>query len=95
VVFENGRQFLAPLYGYTKDDFFAYFAKLGYDLFQFTGGIFKEDDWDKDRIYWETWLVHRDSKHHDFFMHHYQNFLNTYIRLSFMQRIKEKYSGKA
>jgi FkbM family methyltransferase len=74
VIFESGRQYSANLYNYTKDDFFSYFHNLGYILFQFTGEEFKESDWDKKNVYFETWLVHKDSFFLTFFREKYLNF---------------------
>ncbi len=79
VVFENGMQFAADIYGYTKQQFFAYFEELGYHLFQFTGQPFTESDWGKKGIYWEVWLVHKDSEHLNFFINHYKNLAQMFI----------------
>jgi FkbM family methyltransferase len=79
VILENGRQFSADLYNYSSDDFFDYFMGLGYQLFSFTGGIFTKNDWSKNNIYWETWLVHNESKYLNFFHHNYYNFANIFM----------------
>jgi FkbM family methyltransferase len=78
VIFESGRQFSANLYNYTKEDFFKYFEKIGYVMFQFTGGILQKDDWSKNNVYWETWLIHKDSSYLSFFKNNYINFANIY-----------------
>lgn len=78
VIFESGRQFSADLYNYTKEEFFQYFEKIGYVMFQFTGGILQRDDWSKNNVYWETWLIHKDSSYLSFFKNNYINFANIY-----------------
>jgi len=79
ITIENGRQYSANLYNYTKKDFFDYFNSLGYCLFQYTGEIFTESDWSKESVYWETWLVHNNSEYLQFFKDHYMSFATIFM----------------
>ncbi len=78
VIFENGGNSAARLYGYTKEEFYDYFKKLGYNLFQFTGGRFEEDDWGKSTVYWELWMVHNDSEFLNYFQQDYAPLVKKY-----------------
>lgn len=53
VVFENGRQASANVYGYTADDFFGFFAEMGMKVFWLSGEEFVPADWQKNRPCWE------------------------------------------
>ena len=53
VVFENGRQASAKVYGYTADDFFEYFNAVGYDVYWLSGENFQNDDWSLQKRCWE------------------------------------------
>jgi FkbM family methyltransferase len=45
IVFENARAAAARLYGYTEADFFGFFGRLGYTLFNLLGVPFGPDQW--------------------------------------------------
>jgi hypothetical protein len=45
IVFENARAAAARLYGYTEADFFGFFGRLGYKLFNLLGVPFGPDQW--------------------------------------------------
>ena len=85
VVFENLREFSAKLYNYTKEEFFYYFNDLGYKLFKFSGEKFSETDWYTRGVYCETWMVHKESEHINFFEKNYSNF-------AFMCMTQKKYA---
>jgi FkbM family methyltransferase len=80
IVFENGRQFSANLYNYTKEDFFEYFTSLEYDLFQFTGNKFSRGEWEKEDVFWESWCIHAQSDWHDWFENNLTNFIDIFIK---------------
>ena len=53
VVFENGRQAAAKVYGYTADDFFRFFAEVDMKVFWLSGEEFVPADWQKNKPCWE------------------------------------------
>lgn len=53
VVFENGRQASANVYGYTADDFFRFFAEMDMRIFWLSGEEFVPVDWSKNKRCWE------------------------------------------
>ena len=55
LVFENGRQAAATLYGYDAAAFFGLFDSLGYDLFDVLGYAFTPDDWMAGGLPW--WFI--------------------------------------
>ena len=80
IVFESRRQSAADIYGYTKNDFFEFFASFGYTLFTFTGEAFTQEFWDADGIYEEIWAVHEGSKHLSFFENNLSRMALHYVR---------------
>lgn len=55
IIFESGRSGHAELYGYSKGDWFGFFSKLGYEVFDLFGRRFTEESWtygDDDQIPW-------------------------------------------
>ncbi|WP_262693576.1 FkbM family methyltransferase [Kordiimonas aquimaris] len=53
VVFENGRQASAKVYGYTADDFFQFFNDMDMEVFWLTGEPFLPEQWSKRIQCWE------------------------------------------
>lgn len=53
VVFENSREWAAKCYGYSKDEFFAFFDRLGYRMFDLHGVELTPDSWLEDDIAFE------------------------------------------
>ena len=53
VVFENGRQASAKVYGYTADDFFQFFDDVDMQVFWLTGEPFLPEQWSKRIQCWE------------------------------------------
>lgn len=53
VVFENGRQASATVYGYRADDFFGFFDEVGMKVFWLSGEEFVRADWQKKKPCWE------------------------------------------
>ncbi len=53
VVFENGRQNSADVYGYSAADFFTFFNEMGMKVFWLSGEPFDPSDWNIDRACWE------------------------------------------
>lgn len=53
IVFENGRQFSADEYGYTREDFFGFFAGIGYELYDAYGYAFGPPDWRASNYPWQ------------------------------------------
>lgn len=64
VVFENGRQAAATVYGYTVDDYFQYFGSVGYHIYWLSGERFTAEDWQLQRRCWE--FVALPQEHADF-----------------------------
>lgn len=61
VVFENGRQAAANIYGYTADDYFQYFDAVGYDVYWLSGEHFIQQDWRLNRKCWEFVALPREE----------------------------------
>jgi FkbM family methyltransferase len=61
IVFESGRESTAQLYGYSRNDFFDLFARLGLSLFDLFGDPFGPDDWLAEGIPWNFIAVGRGS----------------------------------
>lgn len=59
IVFENGREYSAELYGYDRNSFFNLFQKCGYKVFDVTGDIFSIDKWDLVEMPWYYIAVKR------------------------------------
>lgn len=53
VVFENGRQSSANVYGYSQDDFFSFFDGVDMQVFWLSGERFTPDQWRRRRPCWE------------------------------------------
>lgn len=53
VVFENGRQASAQVYGYSKDDFYGFFERTGMQVFWLDGAPLTRDGWMHDINCWE------------------------------------------
>lgn len=53
LIFENGRQQSAGVYGYSADDFFGFFRSVDMPVFWLSGEPFEPADWQKDRRCWE------------------------------------------
>jgi len=67
IIFENGREKVAGAYGYTKDDWFALFDRLGYEVFDLFGRPFTSATWRGGKqIPWYCMAVARESSHVDF-----------------------------
>lgn len=54
IVFENGRQMAASLFGYDMDAFFGFFHGIGYRLTDILGRPFTEAQWDAPDMPWYT-----------------------------------------
>ncbi len=61
IVFENGRQASADLYGYTADDWFALFREAGYQTFDLFGRRFEPAAWRTDGIPWYYIAAKREA----------------------------------
>lgn len=67
IVFENGRDIAAGAYGYTRDEWFALFDRLGYAVFDLFGRPFTPASWRGGRrIPWYSMAVGRNSRDVDF-----------------------------
>lgn len=53
VVFENGRQASANVYGYSADDFFGFFDRMRMKVYWLSGEPLVPDDWRLNRPCWE------------------------------------------
>ena len=52
IVFENALQWAGTCFGYTREDFFALFARSGWHLFDAFGRRFTEAEWDSPDVGW-------------------------------------------
>ncbi len=67
IVFENGREIATGPYGYTSEEWFALFDRLGYAIFDLFGRPFTPACWRGGRqIPWYCMAVERDSRNIDF-----------------------------
>lgn len=57
IVFENGRQNAADLYGYSAQDFFGFFAQQGYNVYDLFGRRFWAPEWDAPGVPWYSIAV--------------------------------------
>jgi len=53
VVFENSRDWAAQCYGYTQEEFFAFFKRIGYRPFDLHGVELTRDTWDAKNMAFE------------------------------------------
>jgi hypothetical protein len=53
IVFENGREEAAALYGYSRAEWFDLLASLGYSVFDLFGWPFRPNDWNAPNMPWE------------------------------------------
>jgi FkbM family methyltransferase len=80
IVFENGRDVAAGPYGYTRDDWFALFDRLGYAIFDLFGRPFTPSSWRGGRhIPWYCMAVGRNSLHVDFITNTFPGLLKRVI----------------
>lgn len=61
IVFENGRQASAQVYGYTKDDFYGFFEHMGMQIFWLDGAPLTTDGWMHDINCWEFVALPREK----------------------------------
>jgi FkbM family methyltransferase len=61
IVFENGRESTARLYGYQRGDWFRLFDALDYRVFDLLGQSFCPQDWDAGDMPWYFMAVGRGS----------------------------------
>jgi FkbM family methyltransferase len=52
IVFENDQEKSAEQYGYSKDEWFGFFAAAGYETFTLWGRSYNSDDWGRRDIPW-------------------------------------------
>ena len=52
IVFENALEWAGTCFGYTRHDFFAFFAGLGFELFDAFGRRFTLAEWDSPDVGW-------------------------------------------
>ena len=81
VIFENGRDKTAEVYGYNKHDFFDFFDQINYQLFDLFGNKFKQDLWtSRDRyIPWYFIAVPKGSYLENFVNNQLPNLLDFYL----------------
>jgi FkbM family methyltransferase len=61
IIFENGRQASADLFGYSADDFFSLFQSIGYCLYFISGMPFTRELWDEPNHPWQFIAIHPSS----------------------------------
>jgi FkbM family methyltransferase len=52
IVFENGQDESARNYGYSKEEWFDFFASVGYELFTLWGHAYRAADWGRKDVPW-------------------------------------------
>jgi FkbM family methyltransferase len=52
LAFENGRETAAALYGYTRHEWFGFFRRQGYAVFDILGRPFGLEDWERPNLPW-------------------------------------------
>lgn len=74
VIFENGREAAARRYGYTKEDFFAWFDRMGYALTDLHNRPLTPETWASKDLAFEYVAMHRDDPRRDLvqrIIHHF------------------------
>jgi FkbM family methyltransferase len=66
IVFENDQENSAKRYGYAKDEWFGFFAGLGYETFTLWGRPFGRADWGRRDIPWYFIAAPEGSPHSEF-----------------------------
>lgn len=61
VIFENGRQASANVYGYGPEEFFGFFDRLGMKVFWLSGEPFVPEEWRLQRKCWEFVALPQES----------------------------------
>ena len=81
VIFENGRDKTADVYGYNKQDFFEFFEQINYQLFDLFGNDFNQELWSsKDKyIPWYFIAVPKGSYLEDFVTNKLPELLDSYL----------------
>lgn len=81
VIFENGRDKTAEVYGYNQKDFFDFFAQINYQIFDLFGNLFEQNLWssrDKN-IPWYFIAVPKNSYLEEFVNNQLPNILDYYL----------------
>jgi len=92
VIFEDGMLSNADLYGYNKEEYFQYFERLGYILFDFFGNEYTINDWGGERKNFFIWLIHKDSEYLNYFRNNYAFFMQLFINLEL--KTNNKFNNK-
>jgi FkbM family methyltransferase len=66
VVFECGFEYSAKLFGFTRHDFFAFFERNGYSVFDLFGRRFAPDLWGRPGYPWYLFAAPRLSRDEDY-----------------------------
>lgn len=89
IIFENGRQKTADVYGYSANDFFQLFDDVNYRLFDLFGRNFTRDMWlhknDKGRIPWYSIAVPKSSYLEDFVVKRLPEIIAVYLENQLQQ----------
>ena len=75
IIFESNRDMTANDYNYTKDDFFAFFEKVDYILYDLLGNEFNQDSWLDEQIFFYLIAAKRNSEDHYFLKNKLQDLL--------------------
>ncbi len=75
IIFESGREMTARDYNYTKDDFFVFFEKVDYILYDLLGNEFTQDSWLDEQIFFYLIAAKRNSEDHYFLKNKLQDLL--------------------
>ena len=80
VIFENGRESAANLYGYTSNDWFSLFDTADFAVFDLFGRLFCHNDWHADGVPWYFVAAARGSADESFVQQRVPSLVRTLYR---------------
>lgn len=79
IVFENGQDLSARYYGYSREEWFSFFASLRYAVFTLWGHDFTPADWGRQDIPWYFIAAPQGSAHAQFVSAQLPDLLRKYL----------------
>ncbi len=79
IIFENGRQRAANIYGYTCEDWFSFFKEIDYKIFDLFGREFKRKHWKSQFIPFYFIAVKSQSMDEEFVINYLPSILQTFL----------------
>ncbi len=79
IVFENDQENSAQLYGYSRDEWFGFFAAVNYETFTLWGQPFGRTDWGRRESPWYFIAAAADSPDHAFVRDRLPHLLSRYL----------------